>query len=286
MTSRPIPDLVSVDWLRTHAADPDLALVDVRWKLGVPGAGAQAYAAGHLPGAVFANLDRDLAGPPGPAGRHPLPSAERFRAFAEAAGLSDGTRVVAYDDQGGATAARLWFLLRYFGHETGAVLDGGLPAWIAAGGPLSTETPAPRRGTFTAVPRLALIASRAEVARLAGMPSRAEAVLLDARASERYRGEVEPVDPKAGHIPGALNAPFADNLAAGRFLAPAALKARYVALGLEAQPAVAYCGSGVTACHALLAAAVAGLPIPRLYPGSWSEWSADPEAPVARGETP
>jgi thiosulfate/3-mercaptopyruvate sulfurtransferase len=283
---RSLPHLVSVDWLRAEVARSpahphgDLAIVDVRWKLGEPGYGAKAYAEGHLPGAVFADLDRHLTATPGRAGRHPLPTAEVFRAFVEGAGISDGTRVVAYDDQGGAIAARLWFLLRYFGHETGAVLDGGLPAWTASGGALSTEVPVPARGSFTPLVRPELIAQREEVATLSG------ALLLDARAPERYRGDVEPIDPKAGHIPGAVNVPFAGNLAASRFLAPEPLKARYAALGLETRPAIAYCGSGVTACHTLLAAAVAGLPIPRLYPGSWSEWSADPEATVARGDAP
>ena len=286
MTARVLPHSVDVAWLAAELArkPSDLVLVDVRWKLGAPGAGAAAYAAGHLPGAFFADVDRDLAAPPSPAlGRHPLPSAKAFQAFAEAAGIGDATRVVAYDDQGGATAARLWFLLRYFGHDTGAVLDGGVQAWVAAGHPLSKAASTPARATFYAVAHPELLASADETAALARDPA---ALVVDARAPERYRGEVEPIDARPGHIPGTRSLPFAGNLADGRLLAVDALKARLVAAGLADKPTVAYCGSGVTACHDLWAAAVAGVPVPRLYAGSWSQWAADANRPVSSGAEP
>lgn len=281
--TRALPHLVGVEWLAQQLGEPDLQIVDTRWKLGDPGAGERAYRQGHLPGALFADVDRDLASPPGTGerGRHPLPTAEAFSRTMERLGISDATRVIAYDDQGGAFAARLWFLLRYFGHETGAVLDGGLPAWLAAGRPLEAAIPAPPRGAFTASARPELIVSRERVSQLA---LSGDALVLDARAPERYRGDLEPIDARAGHIPGAVNAPFAGNLRDGRFLPAEGLAARFVALGADRKPTVVYCGSGVTACHDLLALAAAGLPIPRLYPGSWSEWARQPDAAVAVGE--
>jgi thiosulfate/3-mercaptopyruvate sulfurtransferase len=236
------------------------------------------YEAGHIPGAVFADIDRDLAAAPGDRGRHPLPSKEAFEALMARLGIADATRVVAYDDQGGATAARLWFLLRYFGHETGAVLDGGVQAFAAAGHALETATPTPRmQGSFAATPCPGLLASKESVRAGIGSGRR---LLLDARAGERYRGEVEPIDPRPGHIPGAVNAPYAGNLASGKLLSPDALEARFRALGAGTKETVVYCGSGVTACHDLLALAIAGWPEAKLYPGSWSEWSRDADAPV------
>jgi thiosulfate/3-mercaptopyruvate sulfurtransferase len=280
MASRVIPHVVQVDELVVLMASADVRVVDVRWRLGDPGAGPAAYARGHVPGAVFADIDRDLAAPPGARGRHPLPSAAAFAALMQRLGVGDETRVVAYDDQGGATAARLWFLLRYFGHETGAVLDGGMGAFVQAGHALETvaRTP-PKVASFTATPRPELVVERDAIT--AGL-DRPDRLLLDARAGERYRGEIEPIDPRAGHIPGAVNAPYAGNLAAGKLLPEESLRDRYRALGADTKETVVYCGSGVTACHDLLALAVAGL-TGKLYPGSWSEWSRDANAAVATG---
>jgi len=282
VSSRVLPHLVTVADLVPLLGRGDVRVVDVRWRLGDPAAGPAAYARGHLPGAVFADVDRDLAGEPGERGRHPLPSADAFEGVMRRLGIGDGTRVVAYDEQGGATAARLWFLLRYFGHETGAVLDGGIEAFTSGGHALETSVPEPvaPASPFHAVPRREMIVERAELARDSG---HSKGVLLDARAGERFRGEVEPIDPRAGHIPGAVSAPFAGNLAGGRMLPRDALLARYRALGAASNETVAYCGSGVTACHDLLALAVVGFEGARLYAGSWSEWSRDPGAKVATG---
>jgi thiosulfate/3-mercaptopyruvate sulfurtransferase len=278
---RVIPHLVRASELVAMMGQPDVRIVDVRWRLGDPAAGRTGYARGHIPGAVFADLDHDLAEPPGDGGRHPLPSPDRFASAMLRLGIGDDTRVIAYDDQEGAIAARLWFLLRYFGHETGAVLDGGLMAFVQTGRVLETDPgTATAVGPFHATPRPELVLDRGAVmARL----RRPGVLLLDARSPERYRGELEPVDPRPGHIPSAVNAPFQDNLLAGRFLAEEALRERYGALGAWDKETAVYCGSGVTACHDLLALAVAGLPTARLYAGSWSEWSRDPSAPVSVG---
>jgi thiosulfate/3-mercaptopyruvate sulfurtransferase len=257
--------LVDVDWLRAHLGEPDLAVVDCRWSLAEPGAGRRAYEQGHVPGAAFLDVDADLAAPPGPGGRHPLPSAAAFERAARRAGIDGGSRVVAYDEAGEGGAVRLWWLLRHFGHEHSAVLDGGMRAWREAGGPLEAGPPPERDGDFQARPRGDDTIGADELARRLGDPGLA---LLDGRAPERYAGEREPIDPVAGHIPGARNVPFAELAPEGRFLAPAELRER---LGNTAF--VAYCGSGVTACTLLLAAEVAGLPHGSLYPGSWSEWS-------------
>jgi thiosulfate/3-mercaptopyruvate sulfurtransferase len=272
---RPLPHLIDVDTLTPLRG---VRIVDVRWRLGDPRAGAAAYAKGHIPGALFADVDRDLAAPPGDRGRHPLPSPEAFAETMRRLGIGDDTRVVAYDDQGGATAARLWFLLRYFGHETGSVLDGGLDAWTAAGHALETGTATPTPADFHPRVRPELLVERADMMDAV----QSGGLLLDARAPERYRGEVEPIDRVPGHIPGAVNAPFQDNLESGRFRSKESLRERYTALGAE-RPVIAYCGSGVTACHDLLALAVAGFPAARLYPGSWSEWCHDPAAPIEVG---
>ncbi|OKJ00898.1 sulfurtransferase [Kitasatospora sp. CB01950] len=254
-------------------------LLDIRWQLGGP-PGAEEYAKGHLPGAHYLDLDQELADPPGRAGRHPLPETGRLTAALHRAGVTSGRPVVAYDAGPSLSAARAWWLLRWAGHLDVRVLDGGLAAWLAAGQTLSTETPVPGDGDFQVEPgRLPTVdaAGAAELGR-AGL-------LLDARAGERYRGETEPIDPRAGHIPGATSAPTTENLAAdGRFLPAADLASRFAALGVTdpANTAV-YCGSGVTAAHQLLALELAGHKGAALYPGSWSEWSADPENPVAIG---
>jgi thiosulfate/3-mercaptopyruvate sulfurtransferase len=273
--------LVDVAWLHAHAGDPDVRVIDVRWYMR-DRRGADEYARGHVPGAVFVDLDRDLSAPVGP-GRHPLPAREAFERAMRRAGVSAQTRVVAYDDAGGSIAARLWWLLRYFGHARVAVLDGGLPAWTAAGHPLVAEVPAVPEGTFTAAPPRD--EATVDKAYVAAARTREGVLLLDARAPERYRGEVEPVDARPGHIPGARNAPWAGNLEAGRFRSPEALRARFEELGVrDAREAIVYCGSGVTACHDLLAMERAGLPGAKLYVGSWSDWAQDPSLPGATGE--
>jgi len=267
--------LISADWLHDHIGDPDVRVIDFRWYL-VGRKGAEEYAKGHIPGAAFVELD-DVTGK-GP-GRHPLPTLEQFQAAMRVAGVDDATAVVVYDDVGGSVAARLWFLLRWFGHERQAVLDGGLQAW---GEPLETDAPHVREGRFKARrPDRSRILDFHEVARQRGVP------VIDSRAGERYRGEKEPVDPKAGHIPGARNAPFMGNLQEdGRFKRREELRRRFEEVGVDPEEgAVVYCGSGVNACHNLLAMELAGIKNVRLYEGSWSDWSSR-DAPVATGAEP
>jgi thiosulfate/3-mercaptopyruvate sulfurtransferase len=277
--------IVSTDWLADHLRDPDLRVVDVRWYLDPARRGRDAYAAGHISRAVFLDVETDLSAPGGgrgsPRGRHPWPSEEQVSRVMSAAGIGPGVRVVAYDDQAGAIAARLWYLLRAHGHDEAAVLDGGIVKWIAEGRALTTATPPPRPARFEARLRPGSVVDKQELA-----TADRQVLMLDARAADRYRGDAEPIDPRAGHIPGAKSAPFSGNLTPGPipvFLPPAALRRRYAALGAEASPPVVYCGSGVTACHDLLALTAAGLS-GSLYAGSWSEWSADPSLPVATGE--
>ncbi len=279
----PWTTLLSADEL---AARLDHCLVvDCRHDLADPDSGPAAWAAGHLPGAFFLHQDLDLAGPKtGRNGRHPLPDRETLRRRLASIGLSDGRQLVAYDDAGTAFAARLWWLARWLGHREVAVLDGGIQAWRAAGYPLGRETPVARSGTLT--PGEPLVASVDAGTILADL-GRGQRLLLDARSPERYRGEVEPLDPVAGHIPGAINRPFQHNLRPdGRFKPAAVLRQEYLALlaGRAAPALIHQCGSGVSACHNLLAMEMAGLPGTALYPGSWSEWCADPARPVATGD--
>ncbi|MGP2436901.1 sulfurtransferase [Streptomyces sp. JW3] len=266
------------------AAPP--VLLDVRWQLSAakaagapPFDGRAAYAAGHLPGAVYVDLDRELAAAPGPGGRHPLPDLAEFGAAMRRAGVSAGRPVVVYDGGQGWAAARAWWLLRWTGHPDVRILDGGLAAWS---GPLAIDVPAPAPGDYEPVPAAAGLLDADGAAELART-----GLLLDARAGERYRGEVEPIDPVGGHIPGAVSAPTAENVAAdGRFRPADELHARFKELGAAGDvPVGVYCGSGVSAAHEVLALAVAGIPA-ALYVGSWSEWSADPERPVAVGPDP
>jgi thiosulfate/3-mercaptopyruvate sulfurtransferase len=263
-------------------------LLDVRWRLGGP-PGLDSYLAGHLPGAKFIDLDTDLAGPPGRAGRHPLPDQATFSHAMRRAGVSGDRTVVGYDDGDCVAAARLWWLLRYFGHQDVLVLDGGYAAWAAAGQPVSTDAaPQTLAGDFTAAPGGMPVLDSDGAAALAKA-----GWLIDARAAARYRGEVEPIDPVAGHIPGAISAPATGNIGAdGRFLPPARLRERYAALGLPTGPGGAaraatgaYCGSGVTAAQTVLALELIGLPA-ALYVGSWSAWTAEPGRPVATGPRP
>ncbi len=266
---------------RELASEPGPVLLDVRWRLGGP-PGLDGYREGHLPGAVFADLEHALAAPPGPAGRHPLPDPAVFQQAMRAAGVSEDRPVVVYDDRDATAAARGWWLLRYHGHQNVRVLDGGYQAWLAAGLPVSRADLAVTPGDFTVRPghMPVLDAAGAEGVARTGL-------LLDARAGERYRGEHEPIDPVAGHIPGAVSAPTADNVNPdGTFRNAAELAARFVALAGGADPRAstvgAYCGSGVTAAHEVLALALAGIPA-ALYVGSWSNWIADPARPVATG---
>jgi thiosulfate/3-mercaptopyruvate sulfurtransferase len=253
-------------------------LLDVRWELGGP-SGREQYAEGHIPGAVFVDLDSELAGPPGEGGRHPLPEPAAFEARMRAAGVSGARAVVVYDAASSTAAARAWWLLRYFGHQQVAVLDGGLRSWVAAGRALTAEVAAVEPGDFVARPGHMPLLDADGAARVA-----TDGVLLDARAPERFRGEREPIDPVAGRIPGARNVPSTENVdRSGRFLEPAALRARFEAVGVRQGLEVgAYCGSGVVAAHEVLALELAGFEA-ALYVGSWSEWISDSSRPVSRG---
>ncbi|HEX5824919.1 MAG TPA: sulfurtransferase [Candidatus Limnocylindrales bacterium] len=263
---------------------PDLRIVDVRWYLGRPGGGVTAYAAGHLPGAIHLDLDDDLADLDGygAPGRHPLPAPDVFEAELAAAGIGDGDLVVAYDDVGGWVAARLWWMLDVLGHERVAVLDGGIDAWTAAGGELSTDVPAWPPAEFHLAGEWSRVIDRVQLRSRLG-----EVVLLDARGVPRYRGEAEPVDPVAGHIPTARNAPVDGNLVDGKFRPPAELATRFRELGADgtAGPVVTSCGSGTSALHHAIAMRLAGLPEPILYVGSFSDWSRSGE-PVLTGPEP
>jgi thiosulfate/3-mercaptopyruvate sulfurtransferase len=272
---------------RLRTPTPPVVL-DVRWRLGGP-PGRADHDAGHLPGAVFVDLDTELAGPAGSGGRHPLPDPLALQEVLRRAGVTEDSAVVAHDDDSGAVAARVWWLLRWAGvpADRVAVLDGGYRAWTAAGLPVTAEPSRPAPGDLVVRPGAMPVVDADGAAALART-----GVLLDARAGARYRGETEPVDPVAGHVPGAVNAPATDHLdPAGRWLPPAALAAHYAGLGVWRDTAVgAYCGSGVTATAVVLALEHAGLRAPEhpaaLYPGSWSEWSADPRRPVATGDLP
>lgn len=277
--------LVDVATLAAHLDDPEWAVFDCRFDLEDKARGEADYLQAHIPGAVYVHLERDLSAPvTGRNGRHPLPSLEAMEALFSRLGVHEGLQVVAYDDAGGPYAARLWWMLRYLGHEAVAVLDGGWPAWREAGLPARSGRESRAPAAFRARPRPNLRCEAEEILANLNSPS---LILVDARAPERYRGETEPYDPVAGRIPGARNRFWKDNLdPEGRFLPREALRAAFAAVLGEVPPAqaVVYCGSGVTACHNLLAMAHAGLEGARLYPGSWSEWCADPQRPVARGE--
>ena len=274
--------LASVDTLAAHLDDSRWLIVDCRFDLARPAAGEAAYRAGHIPGAVYAHLDRDLSSPITPAtGRHPLPDPERFAATLSSWGVTADTQVIAYDADNGMYASRLWWLLRWVGHRAAAVLDGGFKAWSAAGLPASTEIPARQPSQFQARPNRELWL---DVEQVQQRVQQSDWRLLDARAPERFAGKVEPLDTIAGHVPGARNHPVATNLASdGRFSAPEELRRRYEQsqAGVADDHTIVMCGSGVSACHLLLAMEVAGKPGARLYAGSWSEWIRDAKRPVA-----
>jgi thiosulfate/3-mercaptopyruvate sulfurtransferase len=258
-------------------------VLDVRWRLGAPGAGRAEHAAGHIPGAAFLDLDGDLSGPPGAGGRHPLPDPATLQAALRRAGVRAGHPVVVYDGGDGMGAARAWWVLRWAGHPAVRVLDGGLPAWVAAGGPVTDEPSAPAPGDVTVSPGGLPVLTADEAAALP-----AAGTLIDARVAPRYRGEIEPMEAVAGHVPGAVNLPagaHADD--AGRLRAAAEQRAAFDAAGVaQGRPVGAYCGSGITAARTVLALHLAGRPDAALYVGSWSEWVTDPARPVATGGNP
>jgi len=276
--------IISTEELETHLADPDLVICDVRHDLSKPDTwGREQYAAGHIPGAIFVHLDTDLSAPKnGANGRHPLPTPERAAATFGRLGIARGRQVVAYDQGGGAYAARLWWMLRWLGFGSVAVLDGGYAKWSAEGRVVSTDVTEPTPAHFD-IERVTPTVNATGV--MASIP-RQGLLIVDARAPERFRGEKEPFDPVAGHIPGARNRPHTDNLNAdGTFKHPSFLRAEFGALleGASHEQVVHQCGSGVTACHNILAMELAGMAGTRLYPGSWSEWCADPARPVEVG---
>ena len=274
--------LVDAGWLAEHR--DGVVVADVRFYLDGRSS-LDAYVAGHVPGAVYVDLGRDLSGPGAPTeGRHPLPSPDAFAAAMSRLGIGDDDVVVAYDDSGGGTAGRLVWMLRSIAHDA-ALLDGGLAAWPGPVESGSPAAPAPAPASFSSRPWPAAVRIGADD--VAARAASSSAAVLDARPGDRYRGEIEPVDPRAGHIPGAASAPWQENLdpATGRFLPPAALRARFKALGVRpGKPIVAYCGSGVSACANLVALERAGITGAQLYVASWSGWAADPDRPAATGE--
>lgn len=278
-----IHPLVSATQLHELLGQPSVRVFDCRYSLMDPLHGKTAYSQSHLSGAEFIDLNRDLSTPhiPGKTGRHPLPQKTAWLATVQRLGLAPAQLVVLYDDGGGASSARLWWMLQWIGHSKVVVLDGGWQAWIAAALPTSTEPPAPHAATtdhYSALPSLVQLLEADSI-------DGAKQLLLDARELPRFKGEVEPLDPVAGHIAGAVCSPFSGNLQAdGRFKSAVELREKFkVAIG-STKPVVCYCGSGITACHNILAMAAAGLPLPALYAGSWSEWITDPSRPVALGE--
>ncbi|OYD06180.1 sulfurtransferase [Paludifilum halophilum] len=276
MSSSPI---VTPDWLNHHLEDSDLTVVDCRFELGDPEAGRKAYQNDHIPGAVYMDLEKDLSGKTRKhGGRHPLPDMNRFVEKIGRFGIGEGVRVIAYDDQGGAMAARLWWMLDYLGHEEVHVLDGGYQGWKEKGYPVTAEEPEPTATTFTPqIRRRSQLADMEDVKYHRG-------TLIDSRDPDRFSGKTEPIDPKAGHIPGAINYFWKNNLADGqRWKSAEALKQDFAFLSDEEGPII-YCGSGVTACANLLALRLAGVSKARLYAGSWSDWITYEENPVRTGD--
>jgi thiosulfate/3-mercaptopyruvate sulfurtransferase len=277
--------LISSTELAANLGRSDFLPIDCRFDLAKPESGEAAYRVAHIPGAIYAHLDRDLSAPITPSsGRHPLPDPTRFAETLSRWGIDRNTQVVAYDADNAAHAARLWWMLRWMGHEKVAVLDGGLKAWQDAGLPLTAELPVRVHTNFPAQARREMWLNVEELQQRLAQGWR----LLDARAAERFAGKIEPIDPVAGHIPGAVNHPLSTNLAPDlRFLPAEVLRERYARSqnGVDDAHTIAMCGSGVTACHLLLAMEVAGKPGARLYAGSWSEWIRDPSRPTAVGDS-
>jgi thiosulfate/3-mercaptopyruvate sulfurtransferase len=272
--------LITADELEPIIAAEAVRVIDCRWYLGEPEEGYRAFMEGHLPSAMYASLDADLSGRNGQ-GRHPMPSPEAFALTLERFGISASTQVVAYDDRGGAVASRLWWMLTDQGHAMTSVLDGGIQAWKRGGRSLTTSVHEPGPGAFSTRPWNQVVYRDQVASRSDG------ALVIDARSGERFRGDEEPVDPKAGHIPGAISLPLDDNLAPDlTFLPPSVLRERFLDAGVvNAAQVISQCGSGVTACHNILAMEVAGIDRPDLYVGSWSDWSSS-DLPVATGSAP
>jgi thiosulfate/3-mercaptopyruvate sulfurtransferase len=277
--------LIETSALAEHLADPSFAIVDCRFDLKDTSAGERAYQAGHIPGAVYADVDHDLsAEKTGTNGRHPLPDIQTFTTTLDRLGIDASTQVVVYDQDSGGFASRLWWMLRWLGHDEVALLNGGFAKWAAEGRPTTPGVEARSRRVFIPHPRPEMAVTAADVAQMIG---RQDWRLVDARAPERFRGEVEPVDKVAGHIPGAVNVPFLENIDAnGTFKSPSQLAERFhkASGSTPTDHIVLYCGSGVTACQNLLAMEHAGLKGARLYPGSWSEWSSDPSRPMTNAK--
>jgi thiosulfate/3-mercaptopyruvate sulfurtransferase len=279
------PLLVSTEWLAAHLGDPAIRIADVRWSLLEKGKGQASYLAAHVPGAVFLDIDADLASPRGEGpGRHPLPRADVFAAAMSRSGVGEATHVIAYDFGDGSTAARLWWLLRWFGHDRVSLLDGGMKRWEAEGRPVESGEHVVAPAEFRAAPRPDRLVDAAAIEVLRRDP---RALLVDSRAAERYEGKIEPIDPAAGHVPGARNRPYPRNVRSAddpRFLEPAMLREAFAALGADRAERIAcYCGSGVNACQNVFALELAGWPGALLYEGSWSDWCSDPARPVATG---
>lgn len=274
--------LISVAELSALIAQDAVVVFDCRFALTDPAAGRTAYARSHIPGAHFVDLNRDLSTEhvPGKTGRHPLPAKADWIARVQAWGLEPGLQVALYDDNGGASAARMWWMLQWIGHKNAAVLNGGWQAWTAAGMPVTDLVPAPRASSNFDYFALRSPATLITASQVDGRNQ----FLLDARDLPRFRGDVEPIDPVAGHIPGAVCSPFSANLDAnGMFKTTEALREKFAGADRFDRPTVCYCGSGITACHNILAMTIAGMPMPALYAGSWSEWITNPARPVAKG---
>lgn len=280
-----IASLVDSQWLKANRTDPNVVIVDTRWYLLNPAQGQEEYLTSHIAGAIYLSIDNDLSAAAwdGP-GRHPLPKADRFIATMSNAGIDHECHVVIYDSAGGSTSTRLWWLLRYYGHTRVSILDGGWQGWIAAGGAVAQGNETRSARTFVGSPDRTMTVDADQVDQLR---YDTQVLILDARAHERYTGAVEPFGPRAGHVPGAVSAPFANNLNAdGTLKSVNELTAHYHALGAHtAQQVVCYCGSGVTATHDIFALHLAGIDA-TLYPGSWSDWSSQDERPITTGEQP
>lgn len=275
-------NLIDAQTLFQRLDDPNLVVIDTRFDLKDPDAGRRHYLDGHISGAVYLHLDDDLSGTPQQhGGRHPLPDTDAFVTTLEQVGIGNDSHVVVYDDSGGLFAGRLWWMLKYLGHDAVQLLDGGLSAWRAGDYPTTEEVPRPLRADFTPHLRPEMVADIDEVKRKLEDPS---TLLVDARGPDRYRGDNEPMDPKAGHIPSAINLPFAGNLEGGRFKDPAALEERFEMVS-EAEEVIVYCGSGVSAAHNVLVLDDLGKKDVKLYVGSWSDWSSYDENPVETGES-
>ena len=280
------PTIINTNDLHTNLKNPDWAIVACRFTLAEPHRSEEDYLRSHIPGAVYAHLDRDLCGEiiPGTTGRHPLPNINRAVEVFSRLGIGEGIQVIAYDDQGGALAAgRLWWMLRWLGHETVAVFDGGWNKWLTEGRPVESGAKSRTSTEFIPNPRPEILADVEQVEKFRKDPRR---LVMDARAAERYKGEIEPIDPVAGHIPGAINAPHEMNLSSNGIFYPASeLRGSYLKIlgDIPAEDTIVYCGSGVTAIHNILAMQYAGLGEARLYAGSWSEWITDEDRPIVKG---